>query len=222
MIGFYDYTVILTYASLVSAVVGVFVSLCGGIPHPYIAIFLLLFSGLCDAFDGRVARSKKNRTKSMCNFGIQIDSLCDLVAFGVLPACIGYAMWLIPGGFKIPAPVMVAVSCLYVLGGVIRLAYFNVTEDELQASGKTKREFYSGLPITSASLIFPTFALVNWLMWKYLQVNISWRYHVLMLVVAFAFVGKFKLRKPGNKALMVMMGIGLLEAVILLLSKYVF
>ena len=81
MIGFFDYTVWLTYASLLSAIVGIFVSL-SGFGHPFIGTFFLLFSGLCDAFDGKVARTKPNRTKMERNYGIQIDSLADLVAFG--------------------------------------------------------------------------------------------------------------------------------------------
>ena len=78
MIGFYDYTVILTYASVVSATVGIFVALTGA-QHPYIATFCLMFCGLCDAFDGRVARKKKDRAKDMCAFGVQIDSLSDML-----------------------------------------------------------------------------------------------------------------------------------------------
>ena len=60
MIGFYNYTVVLTYLSLISASTGIFVSLSDK-GHPYIGIMFLLFSGLCDAFDGKVARTKVNR-----------------------------------------------------------------------------------------------------------------------------------------------------------------
>ena len=91
MIGFYDYTVILTYLSLLSGTTGIMLCL-NGVGHPYLGMFFLLFSGLCDTFDGKVARSKKNRTEQMKKFGIQIDSLSDLVAFGVLPACIGISL----------------------------------------------------------------------------------------------------------------------------------
>ena len=91
MIGFFDYTVWLTYASLLSAIVGIFVSL-SGFGHPFIGTFFLLFSGLCDAFDGKVARTKQDRTENEKKFGVQIDSLSDLVAFGVLPACIGASL----------------------------------------------------------------------------------------------------------------------------------
>ena len=64
-----------------------------GAGHPYIGVMLLLLCGLFDTFDGRVARSKKNRTEKEKAFGVQIDSLSDLVAFGVLPVCIGVALY---------------------------------------------------------------------------------------------------------------------------------
>ena len=85
MIGFYDYTVILTYLSLLSAIMGMMLTVTG---HPILATMCLLFCGLCDMFDGKVACSKKNRTPEEKSFGIQIDSLTDIVAFGVLPAMI--------------------------------------------------------------------------------------------------------------------------------------
>ena len=88
MIGFYNYTVVLTYLSLVSASTGIFVALSDK-GHPYIGIIFLLFCGLCDAFDGKVARTKKGRSSDEQKFGIQIDSLSDIIAFGVLPAAIG-------------------------------------------------------------------------------------------------------------------------------------
>ena len=87
MIGFYDYTMLLTFCSLVSASTGIVISLLGQ-AHPFIGMFFLLFSGLCDAFDGKVARLKKNRTETECKFGIQIDSLSDVVAFGILPTTV--------------------------------------------------------------------------------------------------------------------------------------
>ena len=70
MIGFYDYTVILTYMSLASAVSGMACA-CSG--HPIWATLCLLFCGLCDMFDGKVARTKKNRSEEEKAFGIQID-----------------------------------------------------------------------------------------------------------------------------------------------------
>ena len=79
MIGFYDYTVVVTYISLVSSILGMFCAIDGKLP---LAVFCLAFSGLCDMFDGKIARTKKNRTDDEKSFGIQIDSLCDIVCFG--------------------------------------------------------------------------------------------------------------------------------------------
>ena len=86
-IGFYDYTVILTYASLASAILGIFEASKGNLR---LAVFCIIGSGLCDMFDGVVARSKKDRTQDQKNFGIQIDSLVDVIAFGVTPAAVFY------------------------------------------------------------------------------------------------------------------------------------
>ena len=147
MIGYYDYTVWLTYISLLSATVGIFVSQAGP-GHPYIAAIFLLLSGLCDAFDGIVARSKKDRTDSQKKYGIQIDSLTDLVAFGVLPACIGAALHrttftLEPSPENalvaaVPYAVYVTVFVVYILAALIRLAYFNVLES-MEAAGAVTR-----------------------------------------------------------------------------------
>lgn len=60
MIGFYDYTVILTYISFASSISGILLATRG---HFNWAIFCLAFSGLCDMFDGKVARTKKNRPR---------------------------------------------------------------------------------------------------------------------------------------------------------------
>ena len=78
MIGYYSYTVILTYLSLVFAMAGIHLSFNGMYQWAFIC---LIMCGICDTFDGMVARSKKNRTDEEKRFGIQIDSLCDLVAF---------------------------------------------------------------------------------------------------------------------------------------------
>ena len=60
MIGFYSYTVILTYLSLVFAMVGIHLSVIGAYQWSFIC---LMMCGVCDTFDGMVARSKKNRTE---------------------------------------------------------------------------------------------------------------------------------------------------------------
>ena len=173
-------------------------------------MLLLLLSGLCDAFDGKVARTKKNRTKAMQNFGIQIDSLADIVAFGILPVCIGLALWnhsathAEAGSFVLPHSVPILISCLYILAAVVRLAYFNVTEEERQSTGASKREFYTGLPVTSASLIFPTLVLLQ----RITRADLCWLYHAVMLATAGAFVGKFHVKKPNLRGILILVALG--------------
>lgn len=225
MIGFYDYTMLLTFCSLVSASTGIVISLLGQ-AHPFIGMFFLLFSGLCDAFDGKVARLKKDRTETECKFGIQIDSLSDVVAFGILPTCIGAALvhrsaifefeksgWGL--GFSI---LCYAIMGFYALTAMIRLAYFNVTEEERQKVETGTRKYYLGLPVTSASLIFPAVLLVQYICDKFFSVDITLAYFAVMLITAIAFVTKFQLKKPGLRAILVMVAIGAVEAAIMVLA----
>lgn len=121
------------------------------------AVFFLMFSGLCDMLDGPVARTRKNRTERDKNFGIQIDSLCDCISFGAQPAVLYYFLT------KTFAPeadwlhiVSIVIGIMLMLCGVIRLAFFNVTEEERQhTEGNKLRDSYRGLPITNVTIIIP-------------------------------------------------------------------
>ncbi len=234
MIGFYDYTVILTYLSLLSAGTGIVVSLSDN-GHPYIGVFFLMFCGLLDAFDGRVARTKKNRTEMEKNYGIQIDSLSDLVAFGVLPACIGAALirssiainitladkdsiWYL----KVLEILLFAVLILYILAALIRLAYFNVTEEERQKKEGGTRKYFEGLPVTSAALIFPGVMLLKYIFFAFFEnpVDISFIYFPVILITGFLFVSKLKVPKPGLRGIYIMIAIGALMCVSLAVGYY--
>ena len=202
MIGFYSYTVILTYISLASAMTGIFFA-CGpaGISHnSTYAIVCLMLSGLCDMFDGKVARTKKNRTEDEKKFGIQIDSLCDVICFGVLPAVIGYSV-----GLNTIADIPILV--IFPLCAVIRLAYFNVTEESRQKKTDETRKVYEGLPVTGVALILPlVYSFRSDIGECFPQV-----YGALMLLIAIAFITRFKVKKPGMKTMLAFIGVGFLE-----------
>ncbi|MGM9651995.1 MAG: CDP-alcohol phosphatidyltransferase family protein [Faecousia sp.] len=229
MIGYFDYTVWLTYLSAISASVGIVACLFGN-GHPYIGTLFLLICGLCDAFDGRVARRKKNRTDSEKNYGIQIDSLSDLIAFGILPACVGFAFYrssqfaLTEAGRdvgltgRIPFPILTVIMAVYALAALIRLAYYNVTEQQRQQTETGCRETYTGLPVTSAAIVFPAFLAISQLT----RTSYPLIYFGLMLVMAVAFLARFRLKKPGLSTILIFVAIGAVEFAILIIARILF
>ena len=108
MLGVYDYTVVLTYVSLMVSIGGMMFAVNG---HLHLGVMCLAISGLCDMFDGKIARTKKNRTEVEKRFGIQIDSLSDIVCFGVAPAVLCYC-------FGMRGVIGVAILMFYVLANL--------------------------------------------------------------------------------------------------------
>lgn len=189
MIGFYNYTVIVTYLGVALSMIGIALA-CNG-RYEY-AVLCLALAGACDTFDGKIARSMKNRTKEMEIFGVQLDSLCDMVCFGVTPAVIAYQMGLRNAWG-------IAVEIVFVLCGVIRLAYFNMLEELKHTGSQTEEQKgYRGLPITSITIIFPVIYLFHPLVSAAMFTNIL---ALMLLIVAILYVLDFKLKKPGNAAI---------------------
>ena len=205
MIGYYNYTVILTYISLLSSVTGMFFAVgFGGMQsHPEYAIICLMVSGLCDMFDGKIARTKKDRTESEKKFGIQIDSLCDIVCFGVLPSIIGYSVGMTDW---CDLPILL----LFPLCAVIRLAYFNVAEEERQKKTEDARKVYEGLPVTSVALILPLIYSFHKDIGRDCFPAV---YGGAMLLIAIAFITRFKIKKPSMRTMLIFIGIGVVELV---------
>ena len=190
MLGFYDYTVVLTYISLAISVVGMTRALEGDFK---VAILCLALSGLCEMFDGKIARTKKNRTDDENKFVIQIYSLCDVVCFGVFPSMICYCLGMnhIPG---------IIILSLYCVASVIRLGYFNVMEEKRQQETDEKRKYYQGLPITSIAVILPFLYAISNLCQDNFEIVLS----LAMLLTGLLFVLNFKFPKPNNKQLTVL------------------
>jgi len=117
-------------------------TLCAGDPSPAqlnqaaLAIFFAIFF---DAFDGRVARM----TKTQSDFGVQLDSLADVMSFGAAPALLVYKWALGPLGF-----LGFFLSFAFAACGALRLARFNVLA---QRGDKGSSRFFVGLPIPLAA-----------------------------------------------------------------------
>ena len=113
----------------------------------YSLVFLVL-AGVCDMFDGKVARMCK-RSKEEKEFGIQIDSLADTVNFVCLPVVIMLALGMI-------SIYHVAIYTFFVICGISRLGYFNV-----HAGLDDPVKYYNGLPVTSTAIIYPLLGLLH-------------------------------------------------------------
>lgn len=106
------------------------------------AAVLILFSMFLDTIDGRLARL----TRTQSAFGVQLDSLADVIAFGVAPAMLAHAWALSPLGLA-----AVGACFLYVAAGTIRLARFNVLTTGPSGAPRKPGRYILGLPIPGAA-----------------------------------------------------------------------
>ena len=142
-------SVILSYVGLVFAIVGMYICVTtGNILH---ALSCLIVSGVCDLFDGKIARMCK-RTKDEIKFGIQLDSLVDTAAFVVFPIIILLTMGL-TDWYQLP------VLALFAICGIARLGHFNCLVED---SDKPVA-FYTGLPVTAIAMILPLLYLFSYI-----------------------------------------------------------
>lgn len=123
-------------AGLFSAVLAIYFAIVGIFPAAMIGLIWAIFF---DWSDGIIARRMKGRTKQQQSFGGQLDSLIDIVSFGICPAIIllsygDFSPWFVPGAF------------LIVAAGVLRLSYFNVF-------GLVGESTYQGLALDNNAII---------------------------------------------------------------------
>lgn len=117
-------------------------TLCAGEPSPaqmYQAALAIFFAMFFDAFDGRVARM----TKTQSQFGVELDSLADVLSFGAAPALLVYKWALASLGI-----VGLVLSFAFAACGALRLARFNVLAHR---GDKSSSRFFVGLPIPLAA-----------------------------------------------------------------------
>ena len=197
LIGFYNKSVILTYVGAVAAVAGIALSFLGNVKF---AILCLIVCGIADLFDGMVARRCK-RTEEEKEFGIQIDSLTDMVSFAIFPVVISFALgntsWY-----------HILVCSVYVLAAITRLGYFNVVTASVDGA-----KCYVGLPVTFASLI----VVLSYVVGRLLNIT-EHLVFASLVVMSLLFVLRFKFRKPNGIAyvLIGLFAIAMTVAVILI------
>ena len=178
MLGFWNKSVYITYLGAFLAISGFLLMLTyGDIDYAFAGMILAM---VCDMFDGKVARKLKNRTEMEKDFGVQIDSLADIVCFITIPALTIYF-----SGMK--EIYQIIILALYVVCGIIRLAYFNVA-----MSDKNKAiEYYQGLPVPVSIAVF---GLV-WLLTKAFTFNVALVYTILVPIVGYLHISKIRIKK---------------------------
>ncbi|MBQ3643963.1 MAG: CDP-diacylglycerol--serine O-phosphatidyltransferase [Candidatus Riflebacteria bacterium] len=140
------------------------------------ASWLILIANIFDILDGRLARL----TSVESQFGGELDSLCDLVSFGVAPAFLVYTLH-----FKDEASILgMFVSVIFVLCGAIRLARFNVTPH-------SHKDVFEGMPIPGGAGILVTMVIFEMLYFSYMHIP-SFVVAIIMVVTAFLMVSKIE------------------------------
>ncbi|MGN1001114.1 MAG: CDP-alcohol phosphatidyltransferase family protein [Bacilli bacterium] len=183
-IGKYNKSLIVTYIGVVFAILGMNFALLGNLKYTMIC---MVVSGVCDLFDGKIARMCK-RTEEEKKFGVEIDSLADTVAFVIFPVVIGYSL-----GLNEWHNILGYV--LLVLAGITRLGYFNICVIDKNKDEPVKT--YSGLPVTSTSIIIP----VLWFITSMTNgVSFENVFTYVIYLIAFLFVFNMKIPKIKGKA----------------------
>lgn len=165
------------------------------------SLIFLIFSGICDMFDGKVARMCK-RTQEEKEFGIQIDSLADTVNFLVLPVVIMLSLGM-------TSIIDVCIYTVFIICGISRLGVFNCNAN---ADGPV--EHYNGLPVTSTAIIYPILGLSHGQIPDDIFKII---YIITTMIIAFLFIAKIRIPKFKSKSFYITIPVLAILLVILLL-----
>ena len=180
LIGKYNKSVIVTYVGVIAALIGCYLAIVKS--NARYAVLCLVIAGICDLFDGVFARMCKRNDEEKA-FGVQIDSLADMVNFAFLPICICFCVGLNKWHHVI-------VLAVYMLAVIIRLGFFNIT-----VNGKSNEPVghYRGLPVTYSALILSFAWLLSLVLNHDLFITI---YNVIMILLSALFLINVKVAKP--------------------------
>ncbi len=174
-IGCFNKSVILTYIGMTLITIGIFNLLLNGMLD--ISVICLILAGICDLFDGVIARKcKRNETQK--KFGVQLDSLVDVVSFVIYPCILLYYMW------NTTSFLFIIVTMFYMICGISRLAWFNIHSDDF-------KNHFQGLPVTYCALIIPIIYLI------FRKTNLmSIIIPIIYCILGILFILNFKMNKP--------------------------
>jgi CDP-diacylglycerol--serine O-phosphatidyltransferase len=159
--------------------------------HYYNAILAILGACLFDALDGRVARMGGQESP----FGRELDSLADIVSFGIAPALLVHDIVL--KSIERPANLGWLISCIYLVCGAMRLARFNCLAAMDEKSSSTS---FRGCPIPAAAGVISSITLlVLWLDSNEREIG-QWKYALAVLMVVLSFLMVSNIEYPSFKS----------------------
>ncbi len=164
---------IVTFIGLISSIIGMQLCLIG---KQNIAIICLIFSGICDGFDGIIAKKIRKSVDSE-GIGVELDSLVDIVSSGIFPIIIMYSL-----GFN--KLINIIIYAFFAICGVTRLTYFNVTHN-------LDEKYFYGIPITVSTIIIPI---------VYALTKNEMAFMLTLFLLSVLYVCNIKIKKPSLRS----------------------
>ncbi|MBU5438983.1 CDP-diacylglycerol--serine O-phosphatidyltransferase [Tissierella sp. MSJ-40] len=177
---YYVLPTLITYSNMMLGATAILIINNRSLKELRVSCILVLLAAITDKLDGFVAR----RLNMTSDFGKQLDSLCDLVSFGLAPVIIGWNM-----GINLLGSIGIVTSLIFIGAGIFRLARFNVTKDDT---------YIIGLPITMSGAIMTIKYIMDY---NYkLKGNIfaiaPYDNIILMAILSLLMISNFKIKKP--------------------------
>ena len=181
---------LITFIGIVFSIIGI--TFCN-YRQTYYAAIMLVFAGICDAFDGAFAKKINDNSTE---YGVQLDSFADIISSGVLPVLICMSL----GYLNL---INIFIYILFIMCGIIRLTYYNVH------SSKSKN--FTGIPITSSTIVIPLLILFT---------KNEVAHMVALTLLSFGFVSNFNIKKPSLLVKIIFSIIGILICGYVILREY--
>ena len=175
-IGQYRFCDLITMCGTLSAVIGIILSILEFEITPFILLFLC---SIFDSIDGLFARKRKN-SEFESTYGVELDSLSDMISFGLFPVVIALN--------TTTYDIAVVILPLYALCGLIRLAYFNT----LNITNTNEKGYFRGVPITTVAFIYPLIYLLHLISYDVYSIAAM----IMFAVLGILFISNIRVKKP--------------------------
>ncbi len=182
IIGKWNKSVILTYIGVIFSIMGIYLAIKQNMNY---AMGFLILAGICDLFDGQIAR-RMSRTEEEKLFGIELDSMADVmnfIAFPIVILCAGF-----PASF-----ISVLIAGFFAICGIARLSFFNMGAKEAEGGVA----FFRGLPVTYTALILPFAYLSSYI---FAENIFGWFFSAVYVVIGIFEILDIHIPKPRGLA----------------------